>query len=393
MTQPLAWACAYATALAVFRRHSRRGRERFALGLWLGVGLAHAGWALLHAPALVHRVPWLLEPGAVSVLFLPLGVLCVAPWRESLASLPLALAVARLGCLPHACCYPSGPAALPELLGLIALHVAVRRRPPCAAWLVPCGFGALRLLCLPLRVPATTTGLDPAWVAVAWVAVGLALRGRLPSAAVAPTIALARPRVDAALRALLPLLALWLLLPLAPLWLAARPPAVLAGSLGALAFLARPLPRGATLGRLRRPGVAVATLAAGLLAALAGAGWAQVRHASGGLPPAAFGALPLPVHTQPLRWLALGVVAPLLEELLYRRRLQDALCGLLGAPLALLGSSALFALAHADPGVRPLALVGGLACGLARRRSGLALSIALHAGWNQGVLLAAGGIA
>jgi membrane protease YdiL (CAAX protease family) len=373
--QVLAWVCGGATALCVFRRLSPRGGDRFVLGLWLGVGLAHAGWALLQLPHLSGRPAWLLEPGAVSVLFLPLGVLCVAPWRESLAALPLALAVARLGCLPYGCCYASAWGALPELGLLAGLQLAARRRPEYAVGIVLCGFGAVRLASLPLRAPlALAPGLDPRWIALAWIVAGLVLQGRLRTAARAR--AWLGRRVDPPLRALVAMSWLWLLLWLSQRLPGAASPALLAASLAGLALLARPRLR---TGRHRGGGRLPAALLVGGLVA----GWLCA-----GLAGALAGASPAAGRPDPLRWLSLGVLFPLLEEIVYRERLLDGLRELAGALPALLASSGLFALGHADPGSAAFAFAGGVVCGVCRLRSGgLALPIALHAGWNQGALL------
>jgi membrane protease YdiL (CAAX protease family) len=79
-------------------------------------------------------------------------------------------------------------------------------------------------------------------------------------------------------------------------------------------------------------------------------------------------------------------LGPLLEEALYRARLLPALRAALGAPLALLLSSALFALPHGDPWLVLAAFGVGLALGAAflATRS-LALCVAYHAGLNLAV--------
>ena len=71
-------------------------RFRTLLSLYTGAVLAHLGNALVFAPG---SAPF---EGA-SLLFAPLGPLLLAPWRETLAALPLLFAVARLGCLPAGC--------------------------------------------------------------------------------------------------------------------------------------------------------------------------------------------------------------------------------------------------------------------------------------------------
>lgn len=389
----LAWAGGCAAALGAFHRRSVRGGDRFVLGLWLGVGFAHAGWALVHLPQVAERPGWwLLQPGAVSVLFVPLGVLCLAPWRESLAALPLGFAVARLGCLPYGCCYPSAWGALPELALLAGLHVAAQRWLHLAPLIALCGFGAVRLLSLPFRVPAPPAAwLDPAWIAAAWIAAGIGLQGRIHSAACARTWLVGR--AQPALRALAWLLGVWLLYPVSGQLLGASSAArLVAGGVG-LALVAStrpPLPWDGAR-------TSVVCVGAGLLAGWLCAGLASTLMAWQGSGSIAAPEIPQ-VDTalaaglaDPLGWLSSGLAAPALEEMLYRERLLDGLRTLVGARLALLGSSALFALAHADPGALPFALAGGVVCGICRLRTGgLALPIALHAGWNQAGLFLSG---
>jgi membrane protease YdiL (CAAX protease family) len=74
---------------------------------------------------------------------------------------------------------------------------------------------------------------------------------------------------------------------------------------------------------------------------------------------------------------------PLLEELLYRERLLCALRPALGAPGAVVASSALFAAAHPEPWSFLAALGVGLALGAFFARTGaLAESVAAHVGLN-----------
>jgi membrane protease YdiL (CAAX protease family) len=386
--QALAWLCGAAAAIGVFRGLAGRGRARFALGLWLGALFGHVGWALLHLGAFADRPERVLQVGAVSVLFVPLGPLCVAPWRESLAALPLGLAIARLGCLPFGCCYASVWGALPELAALVGLQGAAWRQPRLAPAIVLCGFGALRLASLPLRVPPTPAPwLDPAWIALAWIAVGARLQGRLGSAV--PSREGLGERAQPLLRALAAVLGVWLLFPLAERLLGASPAALFAASCAGLALVSFACPRRArtaprpSLARIAG-GLLAGWLCAGLAAALIG--WPDPGPGA----PAASALAPALAAGggDALRWLSLGLLVPMLEERLHREWLLLALRDLYGARWALLGSSALFAVGHADPAVAAWALVGGLVCGLARLGSGgLALPIALHAGWNQGVLL------
>jgi membrane protease YdiL (CAAX protease family) len=82
--------------------------------------------------------------------------------------------------------------------------------------------------------------------------------------------------------------------------------------------------------------------------------------------------------------LALGatLLAPLGEELFFRGALFDALARVHGARIALLGSTAAFALFHPHPAHLPAALVAGLALGWLRQRTGrlgpCVLAHALH---------------
>jgi phosphatidylglycerol:prolipoprotein diacylglycerol transferase len=198
-----AWFAAFWVAVLGFsgRRERAAGSERLIAGLVLGAAFAHLGWAALH-PILVRRAPrLLLEPGSgYTVLCLPIGLLAAAPWRASpaerstwlaaaLGSLPLAIAVARLGCLAAGCCHglpsdvpwamrggPDGalrhPAPLYEIAGLAALHLALRFAPRSGmAAAVLAGLGAVRLAVSPWR--AEPPSGSPAVLAAAWVAIGL----------------------------------------------------------------------------------------------------------------------------------------------------------------------------------------------------------------------------
>ena len=129
--------------------------SRFVAGLALGAACAHAGWALLHLDE-VRAHPWaLLDPTTgFAVLFVPLGLAALERSAAAFAALPLALAVARLGCLAAGCCHgPAGePTPLAEVTGLVALHFAVRRLPSCGILpAVLVGFGLLRLVLEPWR--------------------------------------------------------------------------------------------------------------------------------------------------------------------------------------------------------------------------------------------------
>lgn len=154
---------------------------RFVAGLGLGALLAHVGWRLLQADPARDPLAAGLDPAAgFSLLFVPLGLLVCERSAAALRALPLALAVARAGCLAAGCC--AGPHGEPvpalEIAGWIALHVAARRAPDSAvAPLVLAGFGALRLLLEPLRAaPSLGPPVVPVEaLAAAWLVLGLAL--------------------------------------------------------------------------------------------------------------------------------------------------------------------------------------------------------------------------
>jgi prolipoprotein diacylglyceryltransferase len=207
--QWLALCAAFWVAVFGFLRRAPEARHglRFSVGLALGAVLAHLGWAALHWPSVRHE-PWaVVDLGAgFSVLFVPLGLLATAPWRAGAATrdgylgaalgcLPLAQAVARLGCLAAGCCL-GGPTELPwgvaspgeggsrhpvafyEVAGLLALHVrlrgAARER---VAGPALAGLGAVRLALEPWRAtpPLGSPSIPPWALAASWIAVGLAL--------------------------------------------------------------------------------------------------------------------------------------------------------------------------------------------------------------------------
>lgn len=151
---------------------------RFVAALGLGAGLAHLGWALLHLP-IVLRHPWsLLGAAGFSALFVPLGLLALTPTAASLAPLPLALAVARLGCLAAGCCHgPRGePTPLLAMTGLALLHLVVRRLPERrVVGSVLAGLGGVRLATEPWRAPPPSGEplIQPSAIAALWMALGL----------------------------------------------------------------------------------------------------------------------------------------------------------------------------------------------------------------------------
>jgi len=175
--QLLAVCAAFWLALWLHGRIVPGRTGRFALALLLGAALTRAG----HALVFEADARALLELGAgVSILFLPLGVLLLAPTPAGFASLPLPLAVARLGCVAAGCCRGDNgePMALAEAAALLILHFAIGRTPPRLALPVfAMTFGGVRLLEQPWRAESMQSSalLSPTAVAVAWLAAGLAL--------------------------------------------------------------------------------------------------------------------------------------------------------------------------------------------------------------------------
>ncbi|MDZ4180641.1 MAG: CPBP family glutamic-type intramembrane protease [Coriobacteriia bacterium] len=83
------------------------------------------------------------------------------------------------------------------------------------------------------------------------------------------------------------------------------------------------------------------------------------------------------------------VLAPLVEELVFRRVVLDALTSRTGPQIALVGQAVIFALYHMTPWLWGPTFIVGIACGwLAQRRATLWPAIALHAAYNA-VLVAA----
>lgn len=194
------------------------GGTRLLAGLGLSAVLAHLGWVAMNPVAALAEPALVLDPTrGVSVLFVPLGPLIVAPWRgprpaldrflaSSLGALPLSLAVARLGCLIGGCCHgvptsmpwgiePAGgevavhPTPIYEMGLLVGLHWMTRvdsaERIP---GLVLAGLGAIRFALEPFRAaPPLGAPLVAPWlIALLWIATGLVFRVRsrlLPAAA------------------------------------------------------------------------------------------------------------------------------------------------------------------------------------------------------------------
>lgn len=174
------WSAAFWLALGLHARLGSGSRPRFALALLLGAALAGGGPALLWS-----RAPQGLDPGTVSVLFVPLGLLLLRTDPGAFASLPLPLAVARIGCLAAGCCRGTSGELLPlyEATLLAVLHGALARgalavAPERFAWT----FGGLRLAesrWRPRVEDAPLAGLaTPEAVALGWIAVGTLLAAR-----------------------------------------------------------------------------------------------------------------------------------------------------------------------------------------------------------------------
>ena len=177
---------------------------RFLAALALGALCTRLGWALLHGPELALDAATLLAPGAgYCVLFLPVGPLVLA--RESAAwrALPLAVAVARTGCLVGGCCggvetaWGRAPTALTEVALLLGLHRAVCGVPdPRRAGVFLLGFGLVRVLVEPWRAapPLGDPSVPPTLLALGWAASGalsLAPRRTRPLAGLAALVLVA----------------------------------------------------------------------------------------------------------------------------------------------------------------------------------------------------------
>ncbi|XP_019170518.1 PREDICTED: uncharacterized protein LOC109166084 isoform X2 [Ipomoea nil] len=83
-----------------------------------------------------------------------------------------------------------------------------------------------------------------------------------------------------------------------------------------------------------------------------------------------------------------GVLAPILEETVFRGFFMVALTKWLPTPLSILLSASVFAGAHLTPGEFPQLFVLGTALGLSYAQTrNLLTPIAIHACWNSGVIL------
>jgi prolipoprotein diacylglyceryltransferase len=189
----------------------RAHATRTAGGLALGALLAHLGWAALHADALREApAAWLDPSRGYCVLFVPFGVLALSPRADrgrrayldaSLGALPLAFAVARLGCLAAGCCagratdlpWAAGgahPTPFYDVAACAGLQLVCGKLPRGArGGAALAGLGLARLALEPLRadLPLGKPALEPAWLAALLVALGALLllpaRGRWRPAA------------------------------------------------------------------------------------------------------------------------------------------------------------------------------------------------------------------
>jgi membrane protease YdiL (CAAX protease family) len=377
LVRAITWIAAALTGALVFRLQTSRGQARFQLALFAGAVTAHLGWALLYLPRALEHPEWVLQPGTATLLFFPLGVLLVAPWREALAALPLAMAVARAGCLLSSCCCAEPWHALPEICALVLLHALARRWPQHAAVVVLSGFGAIRLLVLPLRIPLDPSPItNPAWLALCWIAAGVALDRRLGSSETAREWI--TEHTQPLIRAVALMLSVWLVFPLVGRVVASADSAFIAASLLATGLVVATCARGLTAPGPRTLRLATAGAIAGLACGLAASAAFEVFRLAGAATadtsgrPTSFGVV-----------LSIVLLAPLFEELLYRRRLLDALRRLWGPVPALVASSVLFALAHGDPLSMGIPLLGGMAsAALVLRTGSVSPSIGMHVGWN-----------
>ena len=84
-----------------------------------------------------------------------------------------------------------------------------------------------------------------------------------------------------------------------------------------------------------------------------------------------------------LSFVSIVIAAPMVEEILFRGYVLDAIRELHGDVVAVLGSSVLFGLLHIEPYVVGMATVGGIFYGIVRIRSGsLWPCIVSHMLWN-----------
>lgn len=194
--QPLAWSAAFWAALLLALREpgGRAHAGRVALGLALGALLAHLGWGALHVAAL-REAPstWLDPTRGYCILFVPIGVILAAPRRGAarrafleagLGALPLAFALARLGCLLAGCCgglptelsWAIGgrhPTPLYEATACAGLHGVLSRLRRGRAAVALGGIGLARFAVEPWRAspPLGPPAVPPEWLALLWVGI------------------------------------------------------------------------------------------------------------------------------------------------------------------------------------------------------------------------------
>ena len=105
MTLPLHTAILFAAFWTAVLLYRGTRPLRFVAGLAAGASCAHLGWAALHWTEVSRHPEAILDPSlGYCVLFFPLGPLLFAPQAPSWRTLPLVLAVARLGCVAAGCC-------------------------------------------------------------------------------------------------------------------------------------------------------------------------------------------------------------------------------------------------------------------------------------------------
>jgi len=176
LLQPLVLCAAFWLALWLHDRRAPCHTRRFAAALALGAVLARIGHAaLFEAPDANPFDPF----GAVSVLFVPLGIVLLNPSAAAFSSLPLPFALARAGCLAAGCCHGHAGALLPisGAAALCALHRGTQRLSPRwvpAAFLI--AFGALRIAESDWRDGSleTSARVVPDSIAAIWIGLGLA---------------------------------------------------------------------------------------------------------------------------------------------------------------------------------------------------------------------------